>query len=64
MLCRPSPLAEALRIQAHKINRDRFELICQKTGRFMFAVSDVAAMAMACDLDWKDFTVIPPQVVK
>lgn len=59
-VCHFSALREALEIQAHKINRDRYEVICQKTGRFMFAKSEQAARAIACDLGWKDFTVIPP----
>ena len=58
--CSPSPLAEALNIQAHRINRDRFEIICCKTGRFAFAKTEAGARAMACDFGWADFHIIPP----
>lgn len=60
MLCTPSPLAEALAIQSHKINRDRFEVIDCKTGRFVFAASEAAGCEVAREMGWVDFQVIPP----
>lgn len=59
-----SPMAEALKVQAHKINADRFEIINCKTGGFTFAASEAAARAMACDMGWVDFIIVPPQVAQ